>query len=358
MTITIVGDLSLQDIDAEIFRIGPDLADLLKMSDLNIANLESVLTKSLSPIPNHPVHLRADPKSSALLRFFHALSLANNHVHDYGEEGVLDTINELKRQNIDYFGIAENDYKASVPFVFVQDDEKLAVISATRYCRQSSKMTGTAGDNQSVIFDQIKKYNRAGYFVVVYYHWGYEYISYPSPRDRLLARKCIRYGADLIVGSHPHVRQKYERYKCKPIIYSLGNFIFSNQVTKTVSHLSDLDETRKGFLLQIKTKGKKLISSTLVTCVFSDTGVELSKIEKPIDLLNAQPQAYLLDKNVIAYLKEYAKATKTIKTQNEFIRDKYLSYAKKNIWGKLKTYKNVNWQDLFNRVVGTIGERF
>lgn len=358
MTITIVGDLSLQDIDAGIFKIGPKLADLLNRSDLNIANLESVMTKATTPIPNHPIHLKASHESKTLLKYFHAVTLANNHVHDYGEEGVLDTINELNRQKIEYFGIAENDHKASAPYVLDQGAEKLAVISASRYCRHSSEMVGTAGDNHNKIFKQIKKYSRAGYFVVVYYHWGYEYISLPSPRDRLLARKCIRHGAGLIVGSHPHVRQKYELYQGKPIVYSLGNFIFSNQVTKAVSHLSDLYETKKGFLLQLKTEGKKLISAALITCEIGDTDVELSNSEKPIDLLNSQTTGYLLDGKTLAYLKEYAEATSTIKAQNEFIRGKYLSYAEKNLWGKLKTYKNINWQDIFNRIVGTILQRF
>lgn len=358
MTINIVGDLSLQDIDTGTFKIGPELADLLNRSDLNIANLESVLTRTDNPVPNHPVHLKANQESKALLKYFQAVTLANNHVHDYNEEGLLDTIDELTRQKIDYFGIAENGYKASSPYVLNLDGEKLAIISASRYCRYSSKMLGTAGDNNGQIFKQIKKYNRAGYFVVVYYHWGYEYINLASPRDRLLARKCIRHGADLIVGSHPHVRQKYERYRGKPIVYSLGNFIFSNQVTKAVSHLSDLDETKKGFLLRLETEGKKLISAMLITCEISDTGVELSNNEKPIDILNSQANNHLLGEKTLAYLKEYAKATSIIKAQNEFIREKYLSYTKKNIWGKLKTYKTVNWQDLFNRIVGTIVERF
>jgi poly-gamma-glutamate capsule biosynthesis protein CapA/YwtB (metallophosphatase superfamily) len=159
---------------------------------------------------------------------FHLLSLANNHIQDYGSEGVEATELALNQAGLFFSGLGKDINEASNPFTTEIDGEKVAVFCVSRFCRAGHGIKGTPGDSSYNLFSQIRTLCKKGYFVIVFFHWGYEYIEWPSPRDRLLARKCILSGAGIVAGAHPHVRQRYEVIRGKPAIYSLGNFIFAD----------------------------------------------------------------------------------------------------------------------------------
>jgi poly-gamma-glutamate synthesis protein (capsule biosynthesis protein) len=98
-------------------------------------------------------------------------------------------------------------------------------------------------NSERKIFGDIKSIRDSVDLVILSLHWGYEYVPFPSPEQIEIGRRLIDYGADIILGGHPHVLQSYEIYKKNPIVYSLGNFIFDHTYIKS---------TRKSVIAKIK----------------------------------------------------------------------------------------------------------
>lgn len=150
---------------------------------------------------------------------FTALSVANNHAYDAGEQSFRMVVTELERRGVIYFGTRER------PYVGLEDDgKKIAVIGCLEPCRSR----GPAICRQEDVVPLIKRIREDFHKVYIYPHWGKEgeYTRYPSPMQRKLARCWIDAGADGVFGNHAHVPQGMEEYKGKPIYYSIGNFDF------------------------------------------------------------------------------------------------------------------------------------
>ena len=163
------------------------------------------------------MRLHFDPSAVTVLSVagFDAVSLANNHVLDQGAQGFDDTKNNLTAANIRYFGDASDD---SGPILrFAIGHEQFAVIGAQDVYRQI---------DPAAIGKEIATEKSAGNFVIIYPHWGVEYSHAATARQTTLAYAFIDAGADMVVGSHPHVMEGIEIYKGKPIFYSLGNLVF------------------------------------------------------------------------------------------------------------------------------------
>ena len=107
--------------------------------------------------------------------------------------------------------------------------------------------------DQAPLLNEISDLSSQCDYTVVYLHWGIEKDEYPQEYQRKLAYACIDAGADLVVGSHPHVLQGFETYKGKLIAYSLGNFLFSNSTNPTV-------------LLQVHIKKDGTLAASLIPC--------------------------------------------------------------------------------------------
>lgn len=197
--------------------------------DKCIFNLEYTITNSNAPAKDK-VNLKC--QKSFLLDSFsnsvEAVSLANNHIFDFKEEGFLDTINSLKKDNINYFGAGERNTKYNNPHIFSNGNKKIAILGYNCHTTNPSKQTNfnVAELNENSILKDILSIKQKVDFIVLYLHWGMEEIPFPKFSDTLLAKKFIDAGIDLIIGQHPHVIQGYEIYKNKYIFYSLGNFIF------------------------------------------------------------------------------------------------------------------------------------
>ena len=154
-----------------------------------------------------------------------ALSVANNHVYDAGQNSFELMMDGLKRRGLWYFGICEK------PFVELSDGrKKIAVIGCLEPCRSRREKIFKQEDVASLVKRIRGEFDR----VYVYPHWGKEgeYTRYPSPMQRRLAYSWIDDGADGVFGSHSHVFQGREYYKGKPIYYSLGNFCFPHPESK------------------------------------------------------------------------------------------------------------------------------
>ncbi|MFA7097977.1 MAG: CapA family protein [Gammaproteobacteria bacterium] len=233
MRVSIVGDISFQDIPIDQFKISDSVQRLLGASSLNIGNLESVISSSLPPIANHPVHLRGPYSAVKLMTSFHLLSLANNHIQDYGSEGVEATELALNQAGLFFSGLGKDINEASNPFTTEIDGEKVAVFCVSRFCRAGHGIKGTPGDSSYNLFSQIRTLCKKGYFVIVFFHWGIEYTWFVQPESQRMAKEFIEAGASVIFGGHSHRIQPIQRFSKGMAYYSMGNFLFPDFMLKS-----------------------------------------------------------------------------------------------------------------------------
>jgi poly-gamma-glutamate capsule biosynthesis protein CapA/YwtB (metallophosphatase superfamily) len=231
VSLLFTGDIMMaRNVEAYIAANGQDypfkkIGDLLSGTDLLIGNFEGTVREKEHIEGTNEMSFDTTPKNLQILvdQGFDLLSLSNNHADDFGPD-----VTSLTRQFIEAYGIsAFGDAVASGNFVSHKTvkNETFAFIGYHAFGETADSLTET-----------IKKEKAAGNFVIMYPHWGNEYEVTPSPAQTEAARLFIDAGADAVIGSHPHVVQTVETYKGKPIIYSLGNFLFDqdwSEATKT-----------------------------------------------------------------------------------------------------------------------------
>lgn len=213
------------------------LAELMKIHYL-IGNLEAPVSERGVGNPIKRYQFRLHP---AVLKAFQAagfdhLSFANNHTLDYGPEAFLDTLDWLDRLGIDRSGAGRNLAEASAPLRAEPAGLPISVLAAAFYPIESrgySPAHAAAGPaspgiltDAALLRARIAEERAAGRFVVVLPHAGFEYVATPAPAIRELYRSFAEAGADLVLGTHPHVIQGIERHGRGTIAYSLGNFVF------------------------------------------------------------------------------------------------------------------------------------
>lgn len=188
--------------------------DIFSQDDMTIVNLEGVLTFSEELNPGRTFNIKGDPEYANLLTYgsVEAVSMANNHRLDFGENGTKDTLTALEPTGIVYaydnnVGIYET---MGIRIGFVSVNE----IGWGKGIEQQMK-------------DGIAKLQEAEVdLILACCHWGIEGDFYPTDFQQEFGRECIDWGADLVIGHHPHVLQGVEEYQGKYIIYSLANFCF------------------------------------------------------------------------------------------------------------------------------------
>jgi len=187
--------------------------------DLIYANLEGPIT-DFAPKKLHPNNLTFtfDPSVTPILAQtgFNVLGLANNHSLNYGQVGLDQTRNYLTQNNIYYFGSPLNQEKLS--YIIEKSNQKLAFVGYNELSTNNFEKVKTS-------IQKIKQEKLAD-FIIFFPHWGNEYQTKFSKLQQQKAHEIIDYGADLIIGTHPHVIQPIEIYNQKVIFYSLGNFLF------------------------------------------------------------------------------------------------------------------------------------
>lgn len=251
VTIGFVGDILFDDeyaIMASLLSRGKDLENaiseplLAKMQDVDIlmVNNEFPYTDRGTPTEGKTYTFRADPSTVSYLEDMGTdiVSLANNHIYDFGEVGFLDTLNTLEEQGMPYVGAGRNLEEASAPVYFISGDIKIAFVAATQIERLDNPDTKGATENTAGVFrcwnpqrlyEVVAKAKEDSDFVVVYIHWGTENVSEPDWAQLEQAPKLAQAGADLIIGDHPHCLQGIQYFGDVPVIYSLGNFLFNSR---------------------------------------------------------------------------------------------------------------------------------
>jgi poly-gamma-glutamate capsule biosynthesis protein CapA/YwtB (metallophosphatase superfamily) len=203
-------------------------------------NLENPLTANGQKVEK-TYNFRARPEYVKILKDagVDIVTIANNHIYDYGPEGLFDTITNLSKNDIYYIGAGRNIFEARHPVIFYIKEKKIAYFAYYGTHKHSDSYpattdsAGTAMRRLKIIQEDIARFRDQVDVVIVNFHWGIEKAELPGKDQISFAHQVIDYGADLIVGHHPHVLQGIEKYKNKIIAYSLGNFIFGGNSRKT-----------------------------------------------------------------------------------------------------------------------------
>lgn len=167
------------------------------------------------------------------------VTLANNHILDFGTDALLDSCETLDGAGIPYVGAGVDAERAMKLETVELQGGTVGVLGMSRVYMDAGWAAGNAHPGVFSTYDsrlpveEIKKAREVCDYLVVYVHWGVEREMEPEDYQRALAKAYIDAGADLVVGSHPHVLQGLEYYKGKPIVYSLGNFVFGSSIPET-----------------------------------------------------------------------------------------------------------------------------
>lgn len=216
--------------------------------DLLIINFENAATNSENAVKGD-VPLKCSPEYVPLAKANNntIATLANNHACDYGFDGMRDTIKYLKDAGVTPMGAGENESDAhqaitqnikgrDITVLNYMDSNNFAEYDYHSLPYANGSSPGYSAYNSADAKKQISEARENGSdFVIVYMHFGNEYSMSPNEDQEKIAHELIDYGADFVVGAHPHVPQGIEMYKGKPICYSLGNFMFDLGTESTLN---------------------------------------------------------------------------------------------------------------------------
>ncbi len=160
------------------------------------------------------------------------VSLANNHIMDFGASVLQQTMDLLKQNNIQYAGAGMNISQARKPAKLTKKGKKIIIASYSLTFPEefwaTDSTAGTCFPWHTFYYDDLRRFKKESDLLIISFHWGSELMETPKDYQIELAHKTINAGADLVIGHHPHVIQGIEIYKNKMIAYSLGNYIFGS----------------------------------------------------------------------------------------------------------------------------------
>jgi len=204
-------------------------------SSLVVINLEAPFTRAENPmIPDKTFLFRVDPRYVRVLVAggVRVAATANNHIMDYGVEGLQETHRVLAEAGIAFVGTGMNAHAARRAAVLDTLGERVAFLAYSLTLPEAYWATdhrpGTAFGHEQWIREDVQKVRKEASFVVVMFHWGRERWPAPQPYQITLAHAAVEAGADLVIGHHPHVIQPVEIYRGRAIFYSLGNALFGS----------------------------------------------------------------------------------------------------------------------------------
>lgn len=228
----VVGDIAFtgklaRDPLASVKAIDPSVMELLN-SGAVVGNLEGPLVKD---VPGGDLSF---PKAASPMRCVEALkalnirvlSLANNHILDYGDTALRQTLDVLDAAGIAHFGAGMNIQEALKPAMLEVGGARIKLMGFDgSYWRATRRKPGCVPLGSEIAREAIRRARQSCDMLVVYFHQGVEALNYPLRSTMKACHDAVDSGADLVVGSHPHTVQGIEAYKEVPIVYSVGNFI-------------------------------------------------------------------------------------------------------------------------------------
>lgn len=225
-------------------------------ADLTFINEEFPFSNRGTPEPNKEYTYRVPPERVQIFKDLDidVISISNNHILDYGQDALVDTFEVLDNAGLDYVGAGPTLDRAKQLITKEVNGKTIGFLAASRVVPSEAWYARNATDthearpgvfttyDDTALCEEITKAKQICDFVVVYAHWGIERQETAAEYQRTMARHFVDAGADLVVGSHPHVMQGVEFYKDTPIVYSLGNFLFSNYYSRTTVLTCTIDK--------------------------------------------------------------------------------------------------------------------
>jgi poly-gamma-glutamate synthesis protein (capsule biosynthesis protein) len=213
-----------------------------RASDLFVVNLECPFTDKGTKLQKN-FNFRARPELVAALEAggVDVVSLANNHLMDFGPEGLFDTLTVLDTAKIARFGAGRSLSEARAPAIVTVQGVRIAFLGyfflgdrniepkeviATGSTPGVAGHFSDTGELKKMLVADVRAAKKRADHVIPFFHWGREGRGLPEPYQVDLGRAAIDAGASAVIGSHPHVLQGIELYRDRPIVYSLGNFVF------------------------------------------------------------------------------------------------------------------------------------
>ncbi len=210
-------------------------------ADIFMVNQEFPFTDRGTAAEDKQFTFRVPPAKVSLLTEMGVdiVTMANNHILDFGPEGITDSLAALDGAGIRHVGAGEDLEQAKALEILEVKGRKIGFLGVSRVYMAASWAAGAGHPGVFSTYDptlalqEIRAAKEKCDHLVVYVHWGIERNTAPEEYQREMGRQYIDAGADLVVGSHPHVLQEIEYYKGKPIAYSLGNFVFGSSIPET-----------------------------------------------------------------------------------------------------------------------------
>src|SRR5690554_3827878 len=338
MKILITGDLFVSDQYYNSNLIDKSVQDLFSKADYRIVNLEAPITDDRleNKIIKTGPHLRMSEQTAiSVLNQLNidGVTLANNHILDYGTKGLLDTFDTLKSKEIAYVGAGTNLKDAAKYITLNKEGVKIAVIN---FCENEWSIAeeDSPGANPMDIIDnanQIKEAIATHDKVIVIVHGGHEYYNLPSPRMQKQYRFYAEQGADIVVGHHTHCISGNEVHKGVPIYYSLGNFLFTSQST--------IEDWYTGLVLEVNIEKGNLTSKL--------HPVEQQKETFELSLLNGKKREDIMTR-ISKYNAIIADEEKLKSEWNNYVDTKYDVYL--NYWSPFSFISNRYVRGVLNRL--------
>lgn len=249
VVINAVGDIMLAgSATATLKRLGygypfAAVSAELHNGDIAVGNLEAPIARQGIEFTEKRFRFKAHPAAAAALKKagFSVLTLANNHIMDFGLPALEETLGNLDVNGLRYTGAGGTLRAARVPAVIKVNDRSVAFLAYSLTFPEefyaAGDRPGTAPGYPRFFREDIARAKKESDFVVVSFHWGTEGAATPSSYQQVAAHAAIDAGADVVLGHHPHVLQGVEQYEGGIIFYSLGNFVFGSMSRTAVSSI-------------------------------------------------------------------------------------------------------------------------
>jgi len=252
LTLAFAGDVHFTGRTAGLLNdpataFGP-VSAVLRAADFTAVNLETAVTSRGTPQPK-TYHFRTVPAAFTALRDagVDLVTMANNHVLDYGRAGLADTLAAARAKRFPYVGIGKDAAAAWAPYVTTVNGTRIAVIGVSQVAELASSWVATARrPGEANVIDlrrtlaAVRAARRLAPVVIVFMHWGTERVACPNPSQRSLARQLSAAGASIIVGAHAHVLQGSGWLGRTFVAYGMGNFLWWENSYSTATGVLEL----------------------------------------------------------------------------------------------------------------------
>jgi len=341
MRIALIGDIgffgkySIEN-NSSVFDYFESVANYLNQFDYVVGNLELPFLQGGRAIGSKSAYLKSSPQNIELLKYLNIniVTLANNHIYDFGKQGLESTIKLLEEHKIQYFGVNNKD--------LILEDAKIAMHG---YCCYSTNPYGLNHNvnpfNIPTVKSKLEHYHASGLLNLISVHAGIEHVNCPAYHDINIARSLTETCPYVYHGHHPHVLQGVERYDNSLLAYSLGNFCFDDVYTSKSDEplVKQSDNNKSSAIVELEVEKGKLISHKTVGLYMGEKSLDIHQ-----DKMNRQ---------LAAYTQLLAKPEQEYTARRNRLLSAYVA--------KRKTMRNFNWYIKrlnFNSVVMILRAKF